>query len=108
MRPRRPGPPPGAGRGGGERRRRPRGMTRAPLRPLEAIAWPVAVGHEPQESGPPTVVRPMVEDTRIWPAGYAFSSLNDLSRLDVALLNGGRLDGKHVLPAGRVAPLPGP
>ena len=34
------------------------------------------VGHEPQESGPPKVVRPMVDDTRIWPAGYTFSSLS--------------------------------
>lgn len=83
----------------------PLGMTRTTLRPLEAITWPVAVGHEPQESGPPKVVRPMVDDTRIWPAGYAFSSLNDLSRLLVALLNGGRLEGKQVLPAGAVEKL---
>jgi CubicO group peptidase (beta-lactamase class C family) len=76
----------------------PLGMTRTTLRPLAAMTWPLAVGHEPQETGPPQVVRPMADDTRIWPAGYAFTSLNDLSRFVIALLDGGRLEGRQVLP----------
>lgn len=82
---------------------KPLGMTRTTLRPLMAMTWPLAVGHEPQESGPPQVVRPMADDTRIWPAGYAFTSLNDLSRFVIALLDGGRLDGRQVLPSGVAA-----
>jgi CubicO group peptidase (beta-lactamase class C family) len=81
----------------------PLGMTRTTLRPLEAMTWPLAVGHEPQETGPPQVVRPMADDTRIWPAGYAFTSLNDLSRFVTALLDGGRLDGRQALPPGVAA-----
>lgn len=81
----------------------PLGMTRTTLRPLMAMTWPLAVGHEPQESGPPQVVRPMADDTRIWPAGYAFTSLNDLSRFVIALLDGGRIDGRQVLPPGVAA-----
>lgn len=78
----------------------PLGMTRTTLRPLAAMTRPLSVGHEPQEGGPPRVVRPMADDTRIWPAGYAFTSVNDLSRFVLALLDGGRLDGRQVLPPG--------
>ncbi len=78
----------------------PLGMTRTTLRPLVAMTWPLAVGHEPHEAGPPQVVRPMADDTRIWPAGYAFTSLSDLSRFVLVLLDGGRLDGRQVLPPG--------
>ena len=81
----------------------PLGMTRTTLRPLMAMTWPLAQGHEPAESGPSTVVRPLADDTRIWPAGYAFTSLNDLSRFVLALLDGGRLDGRQVLPPGVAA-----
>lgn len=81
----------------------PLGMSRTTLRPLVAMTWPLALGHEPGEAGPPTVIRPLADDTRIWPAGYAFTSLNDLSRFVVVLLDGGRLDGRQVLPPGVAA-----
>jgi Beta-lactamase len=46
------------------------------------------------------VVRPIADDTRIWPAGYLYTSAREASRFVIALLNRGRLDGRQVLPSG--------
>ena len=84
----------------------PLGMTRSTLRVGEATKGAHAVGHrfvtaDPAQpaSGTVTPVRPIANDTRIWPAGYAWSSATDVSRLLVALLNDGRVDGTQVIPA---------
>lgn len=93
----------------GERLFAPLGMTRTTLRPTVAMTYPLAVGHDAKAQGqPPAVVRPLADDTRLWPAGYAFTSLNDLARFVVALMNGGRLGGRQALPAGAAARLLSP
>ena len=45
------------------------------------------------------VVRPIADDTRIWPAGYMWTSANDMSRALFALMHNGRVDGKQAIPA---------
>jgi len=71
------------------------------MRPLEALTYPHAQGHKLTEHGDSVVVvRPMAEDTRIWPAGYLHTSAREAARFMIALLNGGRLGGKAVLAPG--------
>ena len=48
------------------------------------------------------VLRPMGDDVRYWAAGSVFTSVHDFSRLLIALLNEGRVDGRQALPAGVV------
>lgn len=74
----------------------PLGMTRTTLRPLEAMTYPLAQGHEDTPHGP-RVIRPAANNAASWPAGSMFSSVNDLSRFVIAFLNDGRLDGKQVI-----------
>ena len=76
----------------------PLGMSRSTLRPLMAMTWPLAQGHEDGR-----VIRPAPDNTANWPAGSAFSSVPELSRFVIALMNGGRLEGKQALPAEVVA-----
>jgi hypothetical protein len=59
--------------------------------------------HDVAEGRPPAVVRPAANNTVMWPGGSIYSSALELSRFAVAFLDGGRLDGKQVLPAEAVA-----
>jgi CubicO group peptidase (beta-lactamase class C family) len=77
---------------------RPMGMRRSTLRPLEAMTYPLAQGHEPDAEGRPRVVRPFSDNVRYWPAGSAFTTASDYARLLTALLDGGRIDGRQALP----------
>jgi CubicO group peptidase (beta-lactamase class C family) len=77
---------------------KPLGMTRATLRPTMAMTYPLAAGHAAQEQDAPRVVRPLADDARLWPAGYAFASLNDVARFVVALMNDGRIEGRQAFP----------
>jgi CubicO group peptidase (beta-lactamase class C family) len=77
----------------------PLGMTRTTLRPLSAITYPLATGHSSADQEAPKVVRPLADDTRLWPAGYIFTNVNDLARFIIAIMNDGRIDGRQVLPA---------
>lgn len=83
----------------------PLGMSHTTFRPTVAMTYPLANGHSASGKQKPTVVRPLAEDTRIWPAGYAYSSLNDFSRFVIALLNGGKVGGKQALPSAVVTKL---
>jgi CubicO group peptidase (beta-lactamase class C family) len=74
----------------------PLGMARTTFRPLEALTHPAARGHAGSDGGP-RVVRPYADDTRIRPAGYAWSSAAEMARFARALL-GGRIDGRQVIP----------
>lgn len=74
----------------------PLGMTRTTLRPLEAMTYPLAQGHEETAQGP-RVIRPAANNAASWPAGSIFSNVNDLSRFVIAFVNDGRIDGKQVL-----------
>ncbi|MDX2153610.1 MAG: serine hydrolase domain-containing protein [Bryobacteraceae bacterium] len=76
----------------------PVGMKHTTLRPLLAMTYPLAQGHEAPKPGEWRVVRPAVNNAAAWPSGSIFSSLDDLTRFAIAMLNQGRLDGKQVLP----------
>jgi CubicO group peptidase (beta-lactamase class C family) len=75
----------------------PLGMTRTTLRPLVAMTYPLAQGHEETPQGP-RVIRPAANNAASWPAGSIFSNVLDLSRFVIAFVNDGRIDGKPVLP----------
>jgi CubicO group peptidase (beta-lactamase class C family) len=77
----------------------PAGMTRSTLRPVEAMTWPLAMGHQKSAEGKFAVVRPMTHDTRLWPAGYAFTTAADLARFAIAFLGAGQIDGRSALRA---------
>jgi CubicO group peptidase (beta-lactamase class C family) len=88
---------------------RPLGMARTTLRPMMAMTYPsLAMGHDASGEEELKVVRPLADDTRLWPAGYAFTSLSDLSRFVIALLNDGKVDGRQALPPGVAAKLLAP
>lgn len=69
----------------------PLGMTHSTFKPTVAMTFPLAIGHRGARGETATVVRPMAEDTRHWPAGYIYTSANDLARFAIALLNDGKL-----------------
>lgn len=75
----------------------PLGMRRTTLRPSVAMTYPLAMGHSVSADKPPAIIRPFFNNVAMWPAGSIFSSVNDLSRFVIALLNDGRVDGKQIL-----------
>ena len=75
----------------------PLGMGRTTLRPLAAVTHPFALGHSAQGKEQPAVLRPIYNNAAIWPAGSIFSSVTDLSRFVIALLDAGRVDGRQAL-----------
>jgi CubicO group peptidase (beta-lactamase class C family) len=92
----------------------PLGMKRTTLRPLEAMTYALAMGHDLGDNSKPVIVRPAFNNVAMWPAGSIYSNVNDLSRFVIALLNSGKLDGKQVLTAelagklfGEYAAMPG-
>jgi CubicO group peptidase (beta-lactamase class C family) len=80
----------------------PLGMTRSTLRLSVATAVAHAVGHR-IEGDKAVAVQPIANDTRIWPAGYMWSSAADISRALYALMHQGSVGGKEALPAAAVA-----
>lgn len=74
----------------------PLGMKSTTLRPLVAMTYPLAQGHEETPQGP-RVIRPAANNAASWPAGSIFSNVNDLSRFVIAFLNDGYIEGKPVL-----------
>jgi len=75
----------------------PVGMGRTTLRPLLAMTYPLAQGHEAPAALPPKIARPAADNAASWPAGSIFSNTQDLARFVIAFLNDGRLEGKQVL-----------
>jgi CubicO group peptidase (beta-lactamase class C family) len=75
----------------------PIGMGRTTLRPLVAMTYPLAQGHEAPPALPARIARPAADNAASWPAGSIFSNTQDLSRFVIAFLNDGRLEGKQVL-----------
>jgi CubicO group peptidase (beta-lactamase class C family) len=75
---------------------KPLGMSRTTLRPMVAMTYPLAQGHEETPQGP-RVIRPAANNAASWPAGSMFSNVNDLSRFVIAFMNDGVIDGKQVL-----------
>jgi len=74
----------------------PLGMKRTTLRPMVAMTYPLAQGHEETPQGP-KVIRPAANNAASWPAGSIFSNVQDLSRFVIAFMNDGVIDGKQVL-----------
>lgn len=84
---------------------KPLGMNRTTLRPLVAATYPLAIGHN-AEDGQPTIIRPIFDNVAMWPGGSIFSSVNELARFVIALMNGGRLEGQQILSSLVVEKLP--
>jgi len=84
---------------------KPLGMTRSAVRPLDAMTYPLALGHN-ITNGNAAVVRPVFNNAAMYPGGSMYSSANELSRFAVALLNGGMLEGKRALSPLVVSKLP--
>jgi CubicO group peptidase (beta-lactamase class C family) len=74
----------------------PLGMKRTTLRPMVAMTYPLAQGHDETPQGP-RVSRPAANNAASWPAGSIFSNVNDLSRFVIAFMNDGMIDGKQVV-----------
>jgi CubicO group peptidase (beta-lactamase class C family) len=87
---------------------KPAGMNRTTLRPLAAMTYPFALGHNVEGKNKPAIIRPFFNNTAMWPAGSIFSNVSDLSRFVIAMMNGGRVDGKQVLDPLVVSKLPAP
>jgi CubicO group peptidase (beta-lactamase class C family) len=85
----------------------PLGMSRTTFRPTMAMTYPMASGHKARGGEKPFVVRPMADDTRLWPAGNMFTCLDDFSRFVIAFLNQGRLQDRQVLPPSLIARMTG-
>lgn len=75
---------------------RPLGMNRSTMRPFEALTYPLALGHN-ITNGKAEVIRPIFNNAAMYPGGSLYSSANELSRFAIAMLNGGKIDGKQVL-----------
>jgi len=72
----------------------PAGMRSSTMRPAEATQLPHATGHVGPSGARATAAPSIANDTRLWPAGYAWSSGDDLGRFLVALLaEGGTTTG---------------
>ena len=80
-----------------ERLFQPLGFRGTTFRPTVAMTYPLAVGHQAKLGEKPTVVRPLPQEARLYPAGTMYSSLNDMSRFAVAFLNEGKIDGKQII-----------
>ena len=83
----------------------PLGMRRTTLRPTMAMTFPLAVDHRGGFTDAAMVLRPIPNDASTWPSGSIFSSVEDLARYAIALMDDGRLDGRQALPAGVVGPM---
>lgn len=86
---------------------KPLGMRRTTLRPLEALTYPLALGHN-VEQGAAVVIRPAANNVAKYPGGSIYSSAGELARFAVAMLNGGRLEGRQALAPLVVEELPKP
>jgi CubicO group peptidase (beta-lactamase class C family) len=75
---------------------KPLGLTRTTISPFIAMTYPLALGHAVQ-NGNAAVIRPIDNNVGKYPGGSMFSSANDLARFAIAMLNGGKLDGKQAL-----------
>lgn len=81
-----------------ERLFKPLNMNRTTFRPTMATTYPLALGHRARNGEKPSVVRPLADDTRLWPAGNIFTSINDFSRFVIAFLNNGKIADRQVIP----------
>lgn len=90
------------------------GMSRASFRPTMVMTYDFSQSHIGPPDGAARVQRPMPANASDWPAGFLYASAAELSRLAMALMNQGMLDGTRVLAADAVravttghVPIPG-
>jgi CubicO group peptidase (beta-lactamase class C family) len=86
---------------------KPLGMTRSTVSPFVAMTYPLALGHQIQ-NGNAAVVRPIDNNVGKYPGGSMFSSANELARWAIAMLNGGKIEGKQLIPSSVVEQLQKP
>ena len=86
---------------------KPLGMRRTTLRPLEAMTYQLALGHNVEKGGA-VVIRPISNNVAKYPGGSIYSSVNELARFAVAMMNGGKLEGRQALLPLVVEELPKP
>ena len=86
---------------------RPLGMNRSTVRSFEAMTYPLALGHN-IANGSAAVVRPIDNNAAKYPGGSLYSNVNELSRFAIAMMNGGKVDGKQLMPASAVEALQKP
>ena len=71
------------------------------------MTHPLALGHNVEKEAA-VVIRPAPNNVAKYPGGSIYSSVSELARFAVAMLNGGRLEGRQALPASVVEELPKP
>jgi CubicO group peptidase (beta-lactamase class C family) len=76
---------------------KPLGMTHTTFRPLVAMTYPLALGHNADAQGKPAIIRPAFNNVAMWPAGSIFSNVGELGRFVTALMSEGKLDGKQAI-----------
>lgn len=91
---------------------KPLGMSHTTLRNSVAMTYPLTVGRRGasgsnKESGA-EVIRPAFNNVAMWPGGSIYSNVGDLSRFVIALMDGGKIDGKQALAPLVVSSLPAP
>jgi CubicO group peptidase (beta-lactamase class C family) len=87
----------------------PLGMRRTTLRPITAMTYPLAQGHDISAGQTNlSVVRPFADDARFWANGGVFTSISDYSRFAIAFLNSGKVEGEQVLQSSVIAKLSAP
>jgi CubicO group peptidase (beta-lactamase class C family) len=86
---------------------KPLGMTRSTISPFVAMTYPLALGHSVQ-NGSAALIRPIDNNAAKYPGGSMFSSANELARWVIAMLNGGKIDGKQAIPLAVVEQLQKP
>ncbi len=76
----------------------PAGMSHSAFRfPIDSTSGRLADGHVLTATREPQVVTPIVTDAAWWPAGYMYTTANDLARFAIMILNDGSLGGRRVL-----------
>jgi CubicO group peptidase (beta-lactamase class C family) len=83
-------------------------MALTTFRPTVAMTYPLSQGHDAAAGAKPTVIRPFVNNVRDWSAGFAYSNVSDLARSAAAFMDGGRIDGRQVIPPSAVSTLSTP
>jgi len=88
---------------------RPLGMRRTTLRPIMAMTYPLAQGHDILSGQTnPTIVRPFADDSRYWANGGVFTSVLDFARFAIAIVNRGKIEGQQALSPTVIAKLSTP
>jgi len=84
---------------------RPTGMKSSTFRPLVAMTYPLAIGHQPTREGP-SVIRPFADHAGAWPPGSLFTSAQEMAAFLNAILNQETAAMKRVLtPHVKIAPM---